>query len=234
MTLPWFRLYHEFSGDPVVQGLDFGDQRHYVMILCLKASGFLDRSFPSPEFRNRSICKALGLDPITGAEARRRLTEVGLVDDDWHPPSWERRQFKSDCSSARVAKFRAKASGEESKKDLNIDTEGTVTRNVSETLHTKKNTRRTSSRIPDDFGLTPEREAYAAKNLPKVNATALMEGFVDHWRAKTGKDAVKADWDATWRNWVRNANTFGYPMVTVSTPGARPIRIDANGRRIDG
>ena len=29
--------------------------------------------------------------------------------------------------------------------------------------------------------------------------------FGDFWRAKTGKDATKADWLATWRNWCRNA-----------------------------
>ena len=29
--------------------------------------------------------------------------------------------------------------------------------------------------------------------------------FRDYWRGKSGKDAAKADWLATWRNWVRNA-----------------------------
>lgn len=29
--------------------------------------------------------------------------------------------------------------------------------------------------------------------------------FSDFWHAKTGKDATKADWAATWRNWCRNA-----------------------------
>lgn len=28
--------------------------------------------------------------------------------------------------------------------------------------------------------------------------------FADHWRAKSGKDARKADWLATWRNWCRS------------------------------
>ena len=29
--------------------------------------------------------------------------------------------------------------------------------------------------------------------------------FADHWHAKAGRDATKADWLATWRNWCRNA-----------------------------
>ena len=28
--------------------------------------------------------------------------------------------------------------------------------------------------------------------------------FADHWHAKAGRDASKVDWEATWRNWVRN------------------------------
>ncbi|KVN83469.1 hypothetical protein [Burkholderia ubonensis] len=31
------------------------------------------------------------------------------------------------------------------------------------------------------------------------------EKFRDYWSAKSGKDATKTDWPATWRNWVRNA-----------------------------
>jgi len=29
--------------------------------------------------------------------------------------------------------------------------------------------------------------------------------FADFWRSKAGRDAVKLDWEATWRNWMRNA-----------------------------
>lgn len=29
--------------------------------------------------------------------------------------------------------------------------------------------------------------------------------FRDHWVAKSGKDATKLDWEATWRNWIRRA-----------------------------
>lgn len=30
--------------------------------------------------------------------------------------------------------------------------------------------------------------------------------FADHWHAATGKDGRKADWEATWRNWIRRAS----------------------------
>jgi hypothetical protein len=35
------------------------------------------------------------------------------------------------------------------------------------------------------------------------------ERFADHWHAKSGKDAVKLDWLATWRNWCKRARDYG-------------------------
>jgi hypothetical protein len=32
-----------------------------------------------------------------------------------------------------------------------------------------------------------------------------VEKFRDYWRAKPGAGGRKLDWDATWRNWCRNA-----------------------------
>jgi hypothetical protein len=39
-------------------------------------------------------------------------------------------------------------------------------------------------------------EAVAANELAK---------FRDHWTARAGAGARKADWEATWRNWARRA-----------------------------
>jgi len=107
MALPWFRLYTEFASDPKIQILAFEDQRHYVMLLCLKGAGTLDSKAP-PAYRERLIAKALGLDPSSGAEAKRRLIEAGLIDKNWQPVKWDERQFKSDYSTLRVREFRQK------------------------------------------------------------------------------------------------------------------------------
>lgn len=48
--------------------------------------------------------------------------------------------------------------------------------------------------------------AFAAQQgLTNGRATAELAKFRDFWAAKTGADATKADWQATWRNWVRRA-----------------------------
>lgn len=58
------------------------------------------------------------------------------------------------------------------------------------------------SRIPDDF--VPDLEWATQEGLSRSEAIREAASFKDYWIAKTGKDATKQDWPATWRNWVRN------------------------------
>ncbi len=102
---PWFRLYAEFASDPVVQTLSFEDQRHYIVVLCLKCAGVLDRKI-SPQARNRIISHALNLDREAMDSAKERLIEVDLIGKNWQPNAWKWRQFQSDSSTERVRKYR--------------------------------------------------------------------------------------------------------------------------------
>lgn len=111
MNLPWFRLYTEFASDPKIQILAFEDQRHYVMLLCLKGNGTLDTCSDSELYRERLIARGLGLDPASASEAKRRLVEAQLIGSDWQPLKWAERQFRSDCSTPRVLKYREKQKG---------------------------------------------------------------------------------------------------------------------------
>jgi uncharacterized protein YdaU (DUF1376 family) len=63
------------------------------------------------------------------------------------------------------------------------------------------------SRLPSDWVLPKAWGEWALSEFPawtadKVRTEAAK--FADHWHAKTGKDASKADWLATWRNWCRS------------------------------
>jgi len=44
-----------------------------------------------------------------------------------------------------------------------------------------------------------------------VDVRSQAERFADYWHAKTGVNARKADWEATWRNWIRDAITARQP-----------------------
>ena len=142
MAKPWFRLYSEFAADPKVQLLAFEDQRHFVLLLCLKCNGTLDTASIGPEHFERMICKALGLDPTAGAEAKRRLIEVGLITQSWQPVAWDRRQFESDSSTPRVRAFQARQreakQGETfSKRSLNALDQSRTYQNISEQIQSR-------------------------------------------------------------------------------------------------
>lgn len=60
-----------------------------------------------------------------------------------------------------------------------------------------------ATRLPADFELTDERRAIAkAENADPDREFAK---FTDHWKASSGANARKHDWDATWRNWCRKS-----------------------------
>lgn len=65
------------------------------------------------------------------------------------------------------------------------------------------------SRLPVDWKLPKRWGEWAIAERPELSAEEVRrqgEMFADHWRAATGKDGRKADWEATWRNWIRRAN----------------------------
>jgi hypothetical protein len=92
-SLPWFRMWAEAVDDEKLRLLAFEDRWHFVALLCLKCQGTLDS--PAPHLDKRIALK-LGLQLPQLEEVKRRLLEVGLVDDAWQPIKWAVRQFEQE------------------------------------------------------------------------------------------------------------------------------------------
>ncbi len=103
-------MYAEFATDPVVQCLAFDDQRHFLMLLCFKCSGLLDREFATRQQRFDVIRKSLGLDGKAWDEMRTRLVAVKLIDDELQPVNWNKRQFISDNDPTAAERQRRRRS----------------------------------------------------------------------------------------------------------------------------
>ena len=73
--------------------------------------------------------------------------------------------------------------------------------NSKPTRQPKSNVRGT--RIPEHFGVTEQHREFARQL--GVNADLEFEKFRDYWLGVSGQKAVKCDWDATFRNWLRKA-----------------------------
>lgn len=221
MSNPWLRLYADFASNPVVQSLAFEDQRHFIVLLCLKCDGTLDR--PSAKtVRDRIICRGLGLDPMTAAEAKRRLREVGLVDEDWQPTGWNKRQFLSDNSTDRVRKYRKNkkpgnvpetpsgSSGNNNETPPEADTEADTEADVSAELRgspSRARARRldSSSALPNDWRLFIQSER------PDLNPDQTWNEFQRYFTVGDGQDTERVDWYQTWVKWVRREQQRAKP-----------------------
>ncbi|HEV7317693.1 MAG TPA: hypothetical protein VGO04_03670 [Ensifer sp.] len=62
---------------------------------------------------------------------------------------------------------------------------------------------RRATRLPEGF--EPDWDFAAKAGFSRAGAGVEFDKFCDYWRAKSGRDATKLDWAATWRNWMRNA-----------------------------
>lgn len=62
------------------------------------------------------------------------------------------------------------------------------------------------SRLPADWRPSEADLGFAAaRGLTGQDLRTEIEKFRNYWTAKSGRDAAKLDWPATWRNWVLRA-----------------------------
>jgi hypothetical protein len=99
--MEWFRMYSEFASDPKVQSMPEVMQRRLVMLLCLRCSNTL------VTLQDDEVAFALRISETELAESKVLFMRKGFVNDDWEIMNWDKRQFVSDSSAARVAKHRA-------------------------------------------------------------------------------------------------------------------------------
>lgn len=60
------------------------------------------------------------------------------------------------------------------------------------------------TRIAEPFDVTAEMTEWAARKAPGVDIAAVTEEFVDYWKGVPGQRGRKTDWQATWRNRMRD------------------------------
>ena len=97
------------------------------------------------------------------------------------------------------------------------------------------------SRLPQDWFLTKSMGDWATQERPDLDVRQVAEQFKDYWFAQAGQKGVKLDWDATWRNWVRNTkavkpNPYDVGRLTVASknepdPALEKIKADEKTTR---
>lgn len=127
-------------------------------------------------------------------------------------------QIKAEAkgNAARQARWRESRKDSESNGERNAVTNGSVTgapnpnpnvekKTSSSSAAKPKTTPNRGTRVPDPFPLDEPLKAWFATNCPGVNGKHEHEKFMNYWRAKAGRDGIKVDWPATWKNWMLTA-----------------------------
>ena len=85
-SLPWFRAYTEMVDDEKLRLLAFEDRWHFVALLCLKATGLLDKE-QNAALLARKVALKMGLTLAELAEVMGRLEGAALACSVTYQPS---------------------------------------------------------------------------------------------------------------------------------------------------
>jgi hypothetical protein len=145
--LPWFRMYAGVINDPKVMRLPEAMRWHWVAVLCCASQN--DGKVPSTP----DLAFMLRLKDRDVALILAQLHAGGLLDKvegGFVPHNWEGRQYKSDVSTARVRKHRAKVSG-----NVSGNVSSDVSETVSETAPEQRQNRTEQIDVADEAPASP-------------------------------------------------------------------------------
>ena len=188
----------------------------------------------SDGYVSNEMLKQLGCTPVIRAALMATKPEPLWVDDAHMGGIWFTRWAKWQRTSAEVKAYREadaerKRRAREAKRNATTsnddETSGrtsggpsssvrpdsgtpkteTKTETETTTANAVERPRKRAHRLPDDW--RPDQQVIDQMKFdhPHVDLRAEHEKFCDYWTAKSGKDATKHDWNATWRNWIRRA-----------------------------
>lgn len=103
----------------------------------------------------------------------------------------------------------------------------TVTGHRDVDVRTSSNARaRSKTTIPKGFTVTDGMRAWAAEKAPAVNVERETESFVDYWSEGNGKGKQHASWEATWRTWMRRAQTSAEARGWKPVPASEVVEVE--------
>lgn len=213
MANPWFRMYAEFVHDPKVQRLSEVEQRRFVMLLCIRCSN------GDVTLHDCDIAFQLRISDEEWSATKSVLISKNLIDGENKPTAWEKRQYASDSSAARVARHR-----ELQKQKSNVDV--TLQKRESNVLDTDTDT---------DTDIDIKAMAIGKPNCPHQEIINLYhEVLPASPRIKDWTPARAASLKARWNEGTDRQTLeywrglfeyiAGIPFLTGRTPGV-------NGRR---
>ena len=145
------------------------------------------------------------LDPL----ASKVLVMCWLIasEDDGNIPDVKKLAFRLRMPEKQTKECVSRLSHWLEQGDINVISEryqhdAPETETETETKREKKEQQR-GTRLPVDFVLPEDWIEFCQQYRKDLNPQSVFEEFKDYWTALPAGKGTKADWTATWRNWVR-------------------------------
>lgn len=149
------------------------------------------------------------LDRLSGVTGfAEQMALVGWLEQNGHTLTLPNFEFHN----GETSKKRALGKNRQDKLRSNANSDASsVTKASPEKRREEKNIESTPSAksprgmaLPQDWSLPEDWKTWAQAERPDIDVMTAADSFRDFWIGKPGKDGRKSDWQATWRNWVRN------------------------------
>lgn len=237
MSLPWTKFYWcDWESDPALRLCSYAAQGLWMRMLCIAAAhdpiGYV--AVAGRGLDETSLARMTGGTESEVTSLLGELDRNGVFSRDRHRRIYSRRMVR-DARKSATARKNGKLGGNP---NLGKDTENPSSDNPqvrgwlkpqklearsqrlevvnSEEAETQLNGQavQRATRLPPDWQANSDLIIYAInEGFNDAEAFKMAEDFRDYWTAKSGADARKVDWPATWRRWVRTAKDRRKPYA---------------------
>lgn len=153
----------------------------------------------------RYISGVLGVSVRKWNSLRNALLETGKIQEQ----NGKLSNYRAIIELESLGKFQDKQRENRSRPNKNKDLQKPRSHHTdTDTEDTNKlvSTAKRGTRLSEDWFLPVEWGQWAlSEGWAEPGIRAEADKFKDHWISKAGRDGTKRDWQATWRNWMRNS-----------------------------
>jgi len=218
---PWFKFYaSDWRSDPALRVCSLAARGLWIEMICLmhEANPYGHLLVNGHSLTDTQLGALVGASPDQIAALLGELESAGVFSRTRAGVIYSRKMSRL-VKKAATARNNGRKGGNPSlgkKTEIppldNLEVKGGDKPQIPEARSQKKereanaSPKKVGSRLSAGWVLPDEwREWATEQGLSDSAATDQAERFRDYWLGKTGRDAAKADWQATWRNWVRKA-----------------------------
>ncbi|WP_248134278.1 DnaT-like ssDNA-binding domain-containing protein [Pseudomonas sp. W2Jun17] len=191
-------MYGEFATDPKVQMMSEAMQRRLVMLFCLECSNGIE-TFHVTE-RETSIAFALRVTEEILAETKAVFLAKGFINDDWTLANWEKRQYVSDSSTARVRAHREKKKKEAEERETRMKRSSNAPEQNRTDTEQKEHTHTAQDKFSLHDAWEPNPKTFTAVLFRNGMANQTFEAdqlleFRSYWISRPDDLKTQAQWE---------------------------------------